>query len=74
VWCALRVTDRAQRRCCAKLRLMNGLYEDDLRESALPRVRGCSSTDQELQAEAVTLFLTDTIVGVLQRPSERRKK
>jgi hypothetical protein len=41
---------------------MIGLHEDDLGEIAL-RVRGCSSTDWELQAEAVTLFLTDTMVG-----------
>jgi hypothetical protein len=39
------------------------LHEDDLREIALRGYEGAASTDRELQAEAVTLFLTDTLIG-----------
>jgi hypothetical protein len=53
---------RARRRR-AKLRLMIDLHQDDLREIALRGYAGAASSDRELQAEAVTLFLTDTLVG-----------
>jgi hypothetical protein len=53
---------RARRRR-AKLRLMIGLHEDDLREIALRGYDGAASSDRTLQAEAVTLFLTDILVG-----------
>ena len=53
---------RARRRR-TKLRLMIDLHEDDLREIALRGYEGAASTDRELQTEAVTLFLTDTLVG-----------
>jgi hypothetical protein len=39
------------------------LHEDDLREIALRGYEGAASSDRTRQAEAVTLFLTDTLVG-----------
>jgi len=53
---------RARRRR-GKLRLEVDLHEDDLREIALRGYDGAASSDRELQAEAVTLYLTDTLVG-----------
>ena len=50
-----------QRRRLRKLSVE--LHEDDLREIALRGYEGAASTDRTLQAEAVTLFLTDTLVG-----------
>jgi hypothetical protein len=45
------------------------LHEDDLREIALRGYAGAASSDQELQAEAVTLFLTDTLGKLPARQS-----
>ena len=53
---------RARRRR-GKLCLEVDLHEDEVREIALRGYAGAASTDRELQAEAVTLFLTDTLVG-----------
>ena len=39
------------------------VHEDDLREIALRGYEGAASSDRTLQAEAVTLFLSDTLVG-----------
>jgi hypothetical protein len=39
------------------------VHEDDLREIAVRGYEGAASMDRTLQAEAVTLFLTDTLVG-----------
>ena len=38
------------------------IYEDDLREIALRGYEGAASSDRTLQAEAVTLCLTDTLI------------
>jgi hypothetical protein len=53
---------RARRRR-SKLRLMIDLHEDDLREIALRGYEGAAPTERKLQAEAVNMFLTDTLVG-----------
>jgi hypothetical protein len=53
---------RARRRR-GKLCLQVDLHEDDLREIALRGYEGAASPDRTLQAEAVTMFLTDMLVG-----------
>jgi hypothetical protein len=55
-------TLRARRRR-GKLRLTIDLHQDNLREIALRGYEGAASTDRKLQAEAVNMFLTDTLVG-----------
>jgi hypothetical protein len=55
-------TLRARRRR-GKLRLTIDLHQDDLREIAVRGYEGAASSDRTLQAEAVTMFLTDILVG-----------
>jgi hypothetical protein len=46
-----------ERRRRGKLQLTIDLHQDDLREIALRGYEGAASSDQTLQAEAVTLYL-----------------
>ena len=52
---------RARRRR-AKLRLMIDLHKDDLREIALRGYEGAASSDRKAQAEAVTAYVSDTLL------------
>ena len=62
---AERVRVHRARRRRGKLRLTIDLHAGDLRQIALRGYEGAASSNWKAQAEAVTLFLTDTLVGAL---------
>ena len=58
-----RVRVHRARRRRGTLRRTIEIHRDDLVEIAKRGYAGAASTDQKRQEEAVTLFLTDTLVG-----------
>ena len=59
---AERVRVHRARRRRGKLRLTIDLHEDDLRQIALRGYEGAASSDRKAQAEAITAYVSDTLL------------
>jgi hypothetical protein len=58
-----RMRERRQRVARREVQLTIVLHKDDLAEIAKRGYEGAASTDPKLQAEAVSLFVSDTLWG-----------